>query len=149
MNEYKVLTVPWLLTKSFEKSRFCWKVFRMHIFSVSTTQKVLNVYFFNFFPWDNPMGVLPIGVHPMGKWMTFLMSACLPDSNTGEILKIWQVCNSLPYLHMGLRDLSSTPYNTLSKLWWKSFKSRINQHFFKSWSNYSTKMQKRASKEFS
>ena len=81
----------------------------MHIFSVSTTQKVLNVYFFNFSPWDYPMGALPIGDHPMGKWMAFLMSAYFPDSNTDEILKFWKVCNSLPYLHMGLRDLSFTP----------------------------------------
>ena len=81
----------------------------MHPFSVSTTQKVQNVHFFNFFPLDHPMGALPIEVHPMGKWMTFLMSACHPNSKAVEILKIQQVFNSLPYLHMGLRDLSFTP----------------------------------------
>ena len=102
-------TVPWLLIKSFEKSGFCWKISKMHPFSVSTTQKVQNVHFFNFFPRKNPLGVLKIEVYPMGKWISFLMSACLPDSNTVEILKIWQIFNSLPYLHMGLRDLSSTP----------------------------------------
>ena len=102
-------TVPWLLTKPFEKSDFCWKVSKMHTFSVSTHQKVQNVHFFNFFPRKNPLGVLKIEVYPMGKWISFLMSACLPDSNTVEILKIWQIFNSLPYLHMGLRDLSSTP----------------------------------------
>ena len=85
----------------------------MHTFSVSTHQKVQNVHFFNFFPRKNPLGVLKIEVYPMGKWISFLMSACLPDSNTVEILKIWQIFNSLPYLHMGLRDLTSTPYNVL------------------------------------
>ena len=108
-NSRHLCTVPWLLTKSFEKSDFCWKVSKMHTFSVSTHQKVQNVHFFNFFPRKNPLGVLKIEVYPMGKWISFLMSACLPDSNTVEILKIWQVFNSLPYLHMGLRDLSFTP----------------------------------------
>ena len=41
-------------------------------------------FFFNFFPWEYPMGALPIEVHPMGKWMAFLMSACLPNSNTDK-----------------------------------------------------------------
>ena len=81
----------------------------MHPFSVFTTQIVQNVHFFNFFPWDHPMGALPIEVHPMGKWMSFLMLACHPNSKAIEILKIRQVFNSLPYIHMGLRDLSSTP----------------------------------------
>ena len=60
----------------------------MHSFRVSTTQKVQNVHFFNFFPWENPLGALKIEVHPMGKWMAFLISACLPNSNAVEILKI-------------------------------------------------------------
>ena len=89
-------TVPWLLIKSFEKSGYCWKVFKMHTFSVLSTQKVLNMVFFNFFPWDYPMGALPIELHPMGKWMAFLMSACLPNSNAVKILKIWQVLTPSP-----------------------------------------------------
>ena len=65
------------------------------------------------FPWDFPMGALKIEVYPMGQWMAFPISACCPDSKAVEILKIGWVCNSLPYLHMGLRDLTSTPYNVL------------------------------------
>ena len=59
------------------------------------------------------MGALKIEAYPMGQCMAILMSACLPNSKAVEILKIGWVCNSLPYLHMGLRDLTFTPYNVL------------------------------------
>ena len=81
--------MPLLLIKSFEKSVFGWKLFEMHTFTVSDTQRVQNVhFFFNFSPWDYPMGALLLDVHPVGKWIAFLMSACLADSNTVKILKI-------------------------------------------------------------
>ena len=95
-------TVPWLLIKSFEKSDFASKW-------LENVQNVQKMGILQIFPWDFPMGVLKIEVHPMGQWMAFLISGCCPDSNAVEILKIGWVCNSLPYLHMGLRDLSFTP----------------------------------------
>ena len=119
-------------------------------------KNVQKMQIFHIFSWENPMGALKIKFHPMGKWMAFFMSACLPDSNVVEILKIWQVLNSLPYLHMGLRDLSFTPFYTIDKLWYtfmskiwlKSFVFRITFQFHKYWSKYSNKMPKKASKEW-
>ena len=49
-------TVPWVLIKSFEKSGFCRKIFKMHPFSVPLLKKCKMCIFFNFFPWDHPMG---------------------------------------------------------------------------------------------
>ena len=51
-------------------------------------QNVQKLHIFQIFPWENPMGALKIEVHPMGQWMAFVMSACSPDSNAVEILKI-------------------------------------------------------------
>ena len=99
-------TVPWLLIKSFEKSDFASKWLK-------NVQNVQKMDILQIFPWDFPMGVLKIEVYPMGQCMAFLISACCPDSKAVEILKIGWVCNSLPYLHMGLRDLTFTPYNVL------------------------------------
>ena len=48
--------MPWLLTKSFEKSDFYWKVSKMHTFRVLTTQKVQNVHFFLLFPMGKSLG---------------------------------------------------------------------------------------------
>ena len=85
------------------KIRFCFKM-------IGNGPKCAKIHIFQIFPWDFPMGVLKIEVYPMGQCMAFLISACCPDSKAVEILKIGWVCNSLPYLHMGLRDLTSTPY---------------------------------------
>ena len=103
---YVLVHSAMITNKIIWKIRFCFKM-------IGNGPKCAKIHIFQIFPWDFPMGALKIEVHPMGQWMAFLISGCCPDSKAVEILKIGWVCNSLPYLHMGLWDLSSTPYNAL------------------------------------
>ena len=127
----------------------------MHTFSVFTTQKVLNVIFFQLFPMGISHGSAPNRSSSHGK-MDGISHVSLPSrfqhSWNFENLTSLQLPplpshgSQGPIIHT-IQCINKLQYTFMSKMWYKSLKCSLIQHFFSSWGNYSTKMLKKASKD--